>query len=268
MVAAVMTLQQTSPSCLPRPFYPSSLPAPWGKVDDDAQVAYIQELQEFDGMSTAASSEAEDIGVVGGDVSRQTTADSSASPAVTLIDLLKAKQDPGRALVAEAVERQGRAKGRCPRDVLQECCARGCTPLLLAVRRGHAEAVACLLELGADAEAKEPASGWTALMYAASLGHAEIVSALLADGASVNSFAPAPCDENALSAGMSSNRESIVGMLLDAGGDLDLLKSRHPGQAATYAALADSVYKQREEAKQNAEMLKPAMWIRNYDQYV
>jgi ankyrin repeat protein len=59
----------------------------------------------------------------------------------------------------------------------------GATPLMLAARSGSAEVATTLLELGANANAKEPVNGQTALMIAAGLDRAGVVAALLAHGA-------------------------------------------------------------------------------------
>jgi uncharacterized protein len=59
----------------------------------------------------------------------------------------------------------------------------GATPLMLAAKSGSADVATTLLELGANANAKEPVNGQTALMIAAGLDRAAVVRALLARGA-------------------------------------------------------------------------------------
>jgi cytohesin len=60
------------------------------------------------------------------------------------------------------------------------------TPLHVAARDGHADAVKALLKAGAVVDLKQEAIGLTALHYAAREGHADAIKALLAKGASVN----------------------------------------------------------------------------------
>jgi ankyrin repeat protein len=55
----------------------------------------------------------------------------------------------------------------------------GCTPLILAARRGSVEVVRLLLRGGQRVNGRDY-SGWTALMYAAKRNHREVVKALLA----------------------------------------------------------------------------------------
>mmetsp|Transcript_55122 Transcript_55122/g.118319 ORF Transcript_55122/g.118319 Transcript_55122/m.118319 type:complete len:205 (-) Transcript_55122:110-724(-) len=108
-------------------------------------------------------------------------------------------------------------------------------PLLVAAQRKQADKVIELLKLGADPDCQEPVSGWTPLMYAATNGDQVSVRALLAHKASVNHFAAAH-DWNALCAAIMVDHDEIISMLLDAGADGRLIKTRHPDLAETYAA--------------------------------
>jgi len=121
------------------------------------------------------------------------------------------------------------------KELLQAMGPNGCPPVLLAAQHGHTSAVATLLDLGAEPDCQEPASGWTPLMFAVAAGNTSMVQALLAHGASVNKFVM-PQDSNALSVAILSNQDEIIGMLLDAGGDLRILKRRHPCLADTYTS--------------------------------
>lgn len=66
----------------------------------------------------------------------------------------------------------------------------GETPLMLAAKNGHVDAVKLLLERGAQINARNPETpdskkGMTALMLAAQQGHDEVVRVLLEHGADV-----------------------------------------------------------------------------------
>lgn len=228
---------------------------PWGKADQIAQTAYMDEMHFCDEASTSAS---EPPSPRDGMSRTSAAIDAEAlglPPPPTLLKLLATKRGPSRASVIEAVAREGKG-------ALQDLNPQGWQPLLVAVQRGHTEAAVALLELDAEVECRDPSSGWTPLMFAVTLGKERAVEALLARGASVNAFAQ-PHDWNPLSAAIMSNREDIVGMLLDAGGDLQLLKRRHPDQAATYASFVLRVQESREA---NATKdLEPCMWVRDYD---
>ena len=62
----------------------------------------------------------------------------------------------------------------------------GPTPLMSAAERGDREAVALLVERGADVNAKEGCEGRTALMGAAGYAHSGVVALLLECGADAN----------------------------------------------------------------------------------
>lgn len=62
----------------------------------------------------------------------------------------------------------------------------GCTPLVVAARDGHLEAVQLLVDNGADLEVVDPEYKRTALAWAAFHGHLPVVAFLLEHGASVN----------------------------------------------------------------------------------
>lgn len=228
---------------------------PWGKVDQIAQIAYLDEMQYSDEASTSASEPSSPRG----EFSRMSTSAEAEPlglpPPPPLAELLEAKQGPGRALVLRAVAHEGR-------DSLRKPCRHGRPPLLVAVQRGHTEAAVALLELGAETECQDPSSGWTPLMFAVTLGNERAVDVLLAHGASVNAFA-FPHDWNPLSAAIMSNREDIVGMLLDAGGDLQLLKRRHPDQAENYASFVRRVQEGQESGNIQAE--EAWTWVRTCD---
>ena len=64
--------------------------------------------------------------------------------------------------------------------------AHGETPLMMASRTGNMEAVAALLEHGAQVNVSESLRGTTALMWAAEQGHASVVRLLVEHGARVD----------------------------------------------------------------------------------
>lgn len=62
----------------------------------------------------------------------------------------------------------------------------GCTPLIIAARDGHIEAVKLLVDTGADIEARDPDYKRTPIAWATFHGHKHIVEYLLEHGADVN----------------------------------------------------------------------------------
>ncbi len=93
--------------------------------------------------------------------------------------------------------------------------ARGRTPLHAAVIDRHADAVGCLVELGADVNRRDGLQ-MTPLVVAAELGAEDAVTALLAAGADVDAAGPigTPLHRAAF-----HGRTTLVRLLLDAGAD-------------------------------------------------
>ncbi|KAL4517017.1 hypothetical protein Ndes2437B_g06638 [Nannochloris sp. 'desiccata'] len=90
------------------------------------------------------------------------------------------------------------------------------TPLMCAAELGHCDVVRCLLEAGADVNARGNASGSTALMRAAALGRTECVEILINEpGIDIN------CVDNygvsAVSAAVASGQVETLWTLLAAG---------------------------------------------------
>jgi ankyrin repeat protein len=112
----------------------------------------------------------------------------------------------------------------------------GLTPLVIASRLGHVEAVRALLRAGAgvnlmDSPPTRP--GWTPLMNAAHKGRIEVVRVLLESGANAN--ARAADGTTALMLAASEPHPEVVRTLLDAGADP---RAGHGGSAALTAAVA------------------------------
>jgi ankyrin repeat protein len=62
----------------------------------------------------------------------------------------------------------------------------GCTPLLVAARDGHLEAVKVLVERGADIEARDPLYKRSPLAWATFHAHPDVAEFLLKNGADAN----------------------------------------------------------------------------------
>jgi len=112
--------------------------------------------------------------------------------------------------------------------------------------------VAALLELRAEVDCREPVSGWSPLMYAVTAGDRGTAEVLLAHGASVDAVAK-PHDWNALYAALVSNREDMIGLLLDAGADHKSILARHKYFSAFFADALQQHVARREEAQQAAK---------------
>lgn len=119
-----------------------------------------------------------------------------------------------------------------------EASVRGQTILQAAARKGLAEVVICLVELG-GAYVNSPGSGGfgrTALQYATENGHVDVVKYLLERGADVNG-APDHCGgETALQAAAISGHAGILLMLLDAGADVTAPGATESGRTAIEGA--------------------------------
>ena len=63
----------------------------------------------------------------------------------------------------------------------------GLSPAHLAIQKDRRDILACLLDLGCDANSQEGKSGRGALSVATELGHGDMVDLLLSRGANVNS---------------------------------------------------------------------------------
>ena len=92
--------------------------------------------------------------------------------------------DVVKELAAPAVHATEGVEVERPSLRLEEQCNAGLTALLWACTRAQPAAVAALLQLGADVEARDPA-GRTCLILASELGLADVVEALLQGGASL-----------------------------------------------------------------------------------
>jgi ankyrin repeat protein len=106
----------------------------------------------------------------------------------------------------------------------------GCTPLLLASRKGHLEVANLLLAANADACASD-VNGSTPLLEASSCGHLSMVQRLLTAGAIVTTR-----DKNgrtALSRAASNGHTGIVKLLLEAGAEIS---TRNDGSTALHDA--------------------------------
>lgn len=101
-----------------------------------------------------------------------------------------------------------------------------------ALRRGDVEALAALLDAGADVDALD-GHGQTALMRAAHAGRLDVVQVLIARGADLNRSAKYHL--TALMLAALGNHESVVGALLEAGADPAVRGSGAPGFAGKTA---------------------------------
>lgn len=183
-----------------------------------------------------------------GKLAAKVEASASAAPGVEaaaaepaepplLVRMLKSPDALPATISRESVKEvaQGEAKSRTMTmaAVLKEVGPCGWSPLLIAVQRKQAGAVAALLELGAEVESKEPSCGWTPLMYAAASGRKDVVKQLLAKGASVNVHSPKH-NWSPLCSAIQSGNEEVVHVLLAAGADLQAVKKQHPAIADIY----------------------------------
>jgi len=116
------------------------------------------------------------------------------------------------------------------------CDRAGTLPLLIQALRGHRAAEALeLIQQGADIECEDPNSGWTPLMYAAATGDSLILGELLKRGACPNTVAP-QTGWSALCVAVLNGHWDMVQIMLDTGGDLELLRRRHPEALDAYTA--------------------------------
>ena len=113
------------------------------------------------------------------------------------------------------------------------------TPLMLAARNGHSDAVRKLIELGADVD-EIKLYEHTPLAAAAKHGHTDIVKLLLNFGAKVNAIADAngfgDAPYTALMRACIGGQAKTARVLLDAGADPNL--KREDGQRALHFAAA------------------------------
>ncbi|MGB4191071.1 MAG: ankyrin repeat domain-containing protein [Rickettsiales bacterium] len=92
------------------------------------------------------------------------------------------------------------------------------SPLMIAAKAGHAEAVKILIAAGADKEAID-SQGWTALMMAADGGHAEAMKILLEAGANKEAFQTG--GHTSLMLAAQNGHAEAVKILLEAGVNKD-----------------------------------------------
>jgi len=187
--------------------------------------------------------------------------------------LLEAGVCPTRSEMVEAVFAEA-LEQHTPslRAVLRGPGPSGWPHVLTATQRGMHEAVAALLELRADPNCREPVSGWMPLMYAVTAGDKSTAQTLLKHGASVNAVAK-PHDWNALYCALVSNREDMIGLLLDAGANCQGIRSRYGHLSSS---VLDSLERHIEKRKlrflpqQQATLTKaakPCMRPHDYFQY-
>lgn len=92
------------------------------------------------------------------------------------------------------------------------------TALHLTASSGHAEVARCLIDQGADMEAKNPL-GMTPLHCAAGMGHIEVMKIFLHSGASPNGQDCAGCSPLHFAA--YTGQDTVIQTLLDAGADVN-----------------------------------------------
>lgn len=103
-------------------------------------------------------------------------ADPSASDGDKLTALMNAAENGSKETIQALVE-------ATDKDYLNAFSKTGFNALIIASAHGHADAVAFLIEAGADMEAKHSINEVTPLMYAAASGHVECLKVLIAKGA-------------------------------------------------------------------------------------
>jgi len=108
-------------------------------------------------------------------------------------------------------------------------------PLLQALQDRHAAEALESIRQGAEIECEDPQSGWTPLMYAAATGDSLVLGELLKRGACPNTVAP-QTGWSALCVAVLNGRWDIVQLMLDKGGDIELLRRRHPEAVDAYTA--------------------------------
>jgi ankyrin repeat protein len=121
--------------------------------------------------------------------------------------------EPGRRVPSVLAEEGDQAVLRAGFDLCR-------TPLMLAIWKGHLDAVDRLLQAGADGSVKD-ALGYNALTLACREGHQAIVERLLARGASLKDRGPGK--SSLLHLAVESGQTGLVGFLIEHGIDLDLL---------------------------------------------
>lgn len=109
--------------------------------------------------------------------------------------------------------------------------ATGETPLMTCAKSGSVDAVRRLIEYGAAIEAREPAQHQTALMWAAAEHHPDVVKALIEAHADLKAHSKAGF--TAMHFAAREGDQAIVGLLLAAGVDVNILSHAEDGAAPT-----------------------------------
>jgi len=177
-----------------------------------------------------------------------------SAPSLTLIQLLAVEREPTYSQVCKVAFAEGDAsEDSSLAEVLETPDMYGWTPLLIATQQRQREAVAALLNLGANVECQNPETGCTPLIVAVTAGDQVIVRHLLDYKASVNIFV-GPESRNPLCEAIAARRSDIMDMLLAAGGDMGPVQVNYP-------ELADAFQKFH---KSKSDRIGTSAWMTRY----